>query len=167
MLKRSAVVVLPLMLVSCADPGSVTDPELAPRFAATVVTTNERVPLDLQAFVPCADDGAGELVQLSGPLHVLIHTTVDNKGGMTVRSQFQPQGVGGYGLTTGAKYQATGVTQETFTTNGAATHTLVNNFRMIGQGTGNNFQVHQNTHITVDANGTVRVDVDNTRTECG
>lgn len=166
MLKRTAVALLPLLVVACSDPGTVTDPELAPRFAATATTTNERIPLDLVVFVPCADGGNGELVDVSGPLHVLTHVTVNNRGGMLVRSHFQPQGISGYGQTTGAKYQATGVTQETFTVNAGQTHTFVNNFRMIGQGPGNNYQVHQNVHTTVDANGNVRSDVDNTSVEC-
>jgi hypothetical protein len=42
----------------------------------------------------------------------------------------------------------------------------VNNFRLIGQGSGNNLQVHQNVHITINANGTVTATVDNTSVDC-
>jgi hypothetical protein len=44
--------------------------------------------------------------------------------------------------------------------------TFVNNFKIIGQGPGNNFLVHQNVHITVNANGTLTASVDNFSTEC-
>ena len=52
----------------------------------------------------------------------------------------QPQGISGTGETTGDKYQAIGVTQETFKgsfQNGQANDTFVNNFRIIGQAPGN------------------------------
>ena len=44
--------------------------------------------------------------------------------------------------------------------------TFVNNFRMIGQGPGNNFDVHENEHITVTPDGTVSVFHDNFSVTC-
>src|SRR5215467_3765370 len=44
--------------------------------------------------------------------------------------------------------------------------TLVNNFRIIGQGTGNNFLVHETFHITVNADGTMTAFVDNFSVDC-
>jgi hypothetical protein len=109
-------------------------------------TANLSVPINLLVFVPCADGGTGEFVQLSGDLHILFHTTISDSGQVEIKSHFQPQGVSGMGLTTGDKYQGTGVTQQTTTFDSVDGFpfetTFVNNFRIIGQGPGNNFLVH-------------------------
>jgi hypothetical protein len=136
---------------------------------ATTVTTNFSQPIDLTVFVPCAGGGAGEYVQMSGPLHVLFVTTLDNQGGFHSDFLFQPMGVSGTGLSTGDKYQATGETQGTF--NGDLSGqplegTFINNFKIIGQGPGNNFLVHETFHITVNPDGTVTAFVDNFYVKC-
>lgn len=137
---------------------------------ASTITDNVKVPLSgFGVFVPCANDGAGEVVTLSGTLHLLVHVTIDAHGGVHVKSHAQPQGVSGIGELTGAKYQGTGVTQD-HTNIGAAglpyTFTFVNNFRIIGQGPGNNSTVHENVHVTINANGEVTASVDNFRARC-
>lgn len=133
---------------------------------ATTVTTNEQVPITVFAFVPCANDGAGELVVLTGTLHVLTHVTIDDQGGLHVKQHFQPQGLSGVGLTTGDTYRGTGVTQTEFNATAATEQTSINNFRIIGQGPDNNFLVHSTFHVTVNANGEVTTVVDNFSTEC-
>ena len=50
--------------------------------------------------------------------------------------------------------------------NGQFEFTAVNNFRIIGQGPDNNYQVHQNVHFTINANGTVTSEVDNSSVDC-
>jgi hypothetical protein len=135
---------------------------------ATTTTDNSSIPFDISIFIPCANGGVGETVELSGRLHILIHITT-NDNNFVIRSHFQPQNVSGVGLTTGDTYRGTGVTQNTQTgsfINGQATVTFVNNFLMIGQGPGNNFTVHQNVHMTLNANGDATASVDNFRTEC-
>ena len=134
--------------------------------AAETYTENVKVPIDLVVFVPCAAGGAGEEVYFSGPLHILLHFTIDNRGGFHAKTHFQPQGVSGVGQTTGAKYQATGVTQDHFNGKVGVTYTFVNNFKIIGQGPGNNFLVHENYHVTINANGTVVVEHDNFSVVC-
>src|SRR5213076_3476489 len=125
---------------------------------------NDVSDINLTVFVPCAAGGAGELVDLSGPLHTLITLTI-NGNNVSGTAHFQPQGLSGTGETTGDKYQATGVTKDTSFKvsfqNGQAQQTYVNNFRIIGQGSGNNFLVHEVLHVTFNANGTVTVFHDN------
>jgi len=133
---------------------------------ASTFVDNFSIPIDLFVFVPCAAGGAGELVQLQGPLHILFRTTIDNRGGFHSTFHFQPQGISGTGLTTGDKYQATGETQGTDNGQVGFESTFVNNFKIIGQGPGNNFLVHENFHYTVNANGTVTAFVDNFSVEC-
>src|SRR6184192_4887735 len=75
---------------------------------------NDISDINLTVFVPCAAGGAGEIVDLSGPLHTLITFTI-NGNNVSGRFQFQPQGISGNGETTGLSYQATGLTAENFT----------------------------------------------------
>ena len=130
---------------------------------------NDSTDINLTVFVPCAAGGAGELVDLSGRLHTLITFTI-NGNNVSGMAHFQPQGLSGTGETTGDKYQATGVTKDTSfklsLQNGQANQTFVNNFRIIGSGAGNNFLVHEEAHITFNANGTVTVFHDNLSIEC-
>jgi hypothetical protein len=135
---------------------------------ALSITTNDFVPFAQVAFVPCANGGAGELVLISGILHIQQHITI-NDSHATIKFHAQPQGADGVGLTTGDKYSATGVTQEEdgiALQLSASEFTFTNNFRIIGQGADNNLLVHQTIHTTINANGTVTSVVDNTSVEC-
>ena len=101
--------------------------------ANAAVQENDTTNINLSVFVPCAAGGAGEIVDLNGPLHTLITFTI-NGNNVSGKFHFQPQGISGVGETTGDKYQATGVTQETFKAslqNGQNNLTFVNNFRII------------------------------------
>jgi hypothetical protein len=135
---------------------------------ALAITTNDFIPFAQAVFVPCADGGAGEVVLISGTLHVQNHITINNNRA-SIKSHFQPQGASGVGVTTGDVYHATGVTQEHDSvplTNGAFEFTFINNFRIIGEGPDNNLLVHQTVHVTVNANGDVTSNVTNTSVEC-
>jgi hypothetical protein len=173
-MKNAHVVVVALVgLGACSDtpvsprsvaPDAVGDPNLA----AVVSTTNEVVPIDITAFVPCANGGAGEVVHAVGRLHQLITSVVNANGTVTVKTHFQPQGLTGVGLTTGDKYQATGVTQETdvFGSPFPFIATFINNFRFIGAGRDNNLLIHEEFHLTVNANGVFTVSADHFSEAC-
>jgi hypothetical protein len=130
---------------------------------------NDVTDIDLTVFIPCADGGAGELVDLSGRLHTLITLTI-NGNNVSGTAHFQPQGISGTGETTGDKYQATGVTKDSSFKgsfqNGQFNQTFVNNFRIIGQGPGNNYLVHETLHIAFNAKGTLTVFHDNLSVDC-
>jgi predicted extracellular nuclease len=135
---------------------------VAPAFAS--VQVNETTDVVIDVSIPCT----GDTVELEGPLHVLMTYTA-NGNNISGKYQFQPHDVKGTDLTTGDKYEATGVTQETFKTslqNGQAELTFVNNFRIIGQGPGNNYLVHETMHVTFNANGVVTVTHDNLSAQC-
>jgi hypothetical protein len=129
---------------------------------ASVITTNEQVPIALTVFIPCVP----ETVTVTGTLHIVSHTTVNPDGSFHVVSHFNPQGVSGTGDVTGAQYRGTGVTQNTFNIAAGQTFTFANNFNFIGQGPGNNSTLHQNVHTTVNANGVVTSVVDNFSATC-
>ena len=135
---------------------------------ATTFTSNEKQPVNEIVFIPCANGGAGENVELTGTFHILIHTTV-NGNNFTTKYHFQPQGISGVGQTTGIKYQGSGVTQEEIKgslKNEKFIDTYINNFNVVGQGAGNNYVVHSNTHITINANGKTTASVDNLTSDC-
>jgi hypothetical protein len=134
--------------------------------AAVIIKTS--TPLDLSVFVPCANGGAGEIVDLSGRLHTVNSLTI-NGNNFSVKDHSQPQGVSGTGETTGAKYQGTGVTQDQFGgsfVNGQFHETNINRFDIIGQGPGNNLSIHETAHFTVNANGTLTVVFDKFSADC-
>jgi hypothetical protein len=139
---------------------------VAPADAA--VEANSSAEIALEVFVPCAAGGFGEIVDLSGRLHTLITFTI-NGNEMSGLAHFQPQGLGGTGETTGTRYRGTGVTKMSFAgslQNGQFNTTFVNNFRIVGQGPGNNFLVHETAHITINADGKLTANHDNLSVEC-
>jgi hypothetical protein len=151
------------------SPGNPT-PDVAsgPDLAAVVTTTNDVEIDDITTFVPCANGGAGEVVEAVGRIHRLMTSVVTPTGKVTVKTHSQPQGLTGVGLTTGDKYQATGVTQETdvFVPPFPFVAAFTNNFRFIGPGPNNNLLIHEVFHITVNANGTFTVFDDHFSVEC-
>ena len=138
--------------------------------AAPAITTitNGVQQLDFSQFVPCAADGSGEDVHLTGQLHMVIRVTINgNKIG--IKTQTNPQGVRGIGLVSGDLYRGTGVTQEVSNENVSSfpeVETFINNFRIIGQRKENNLLIHENAHLTINANGTTTVFHDNFTLEC-
>jgi len=108
----------------------------SPCFGQAVTSTQVfDVPISLSVFVPCAAGGAGELIDTSGRLHVVLSSTV-NGNNVRVNQSFNPQDVVGTGETTGDTYHSTGVTRFDFTASVNAfptEFTFVNNFYMIGQ----------------------------------
>jgi hypothetical protein len=138
--------------------------------ASGVSTTfSESFPINRTVFVSCAAGGAGEDVFLSGDLHELVHATFAADGSFFEDFSENFQDVSGVGLTTGAKYQGTGVTR--FDLHEASAifpviDTQVSNFRIIGQGPDNNFLVHDNFQVTANADGTVTASHNNFSLTC-
>jgi hypothetical protein len=161
-----SLIAIACMTAGCAD--SVTDlrdSDVTPSFAAVAQTSNLIVPIAITVGIPCA----GEIVQLTGTLHLQNHLTLDDAGGAHFKTHAQPQGISGDGLISGDKYQGTGVTQEhdNFNAGGLPIAlTFVNNFRIIGQGSGNNLLIHTTAHLTVNENGVVTANVSNASAEC-
>jgi hypothetical protein len=136
--------------------------------AANIVTTQVRsqIPPGELIFTSCANGGAGEAIAISGTLHEVFHTTVDNVGGFHLSEQSNPQGVSGVGQVTGTKYQVTGGSPVEENLKASVEVTSVTNFRIIGQGPDNNFVFHGVDHFTVNANGTVTASHFSFKSEC-
>jgi hypothetical protein len=132
------------------------------RAQATTTTTNIEFPLDVTLDNPCT----GEPIAFSGRGHLVIRTTATPSGVFTTTVHSNLQDVSGVGAVSGATFhfQAAGTT--TITAAPAQETTIVNDFRVIGPGPGNNFLVHNTTHLTIDANGVATATVDNTFATC-
>ena len=173
-MRRHALLAFAVVAASaCADATSPSSPAMPPEAsvsgAAIAINQSFREALDQTEFVACANGGAGEEVQLSGTLHTVFHLTI-NANRLMIREHFQPQGAIATGLTTGTVYRAVGGTRTIETVsafNGSFTGTLVNNFRLIGPGPGNNLQIHENAHLTVNANGEITADFFHDKVDCG
>lgn len=136
--------------------------------ANAAVQVNDKTDIGLSVFIPCAAGGAGEIVDLAGPLHTVISFTI-NGNKVSGYYHFQPQGIVGLGETSGEKYQATGITHESFKQsfqNGQADDTYVNNFKIIGQKSGNDYLVHETLHFNINSKGYVTAFHDNFSVVC-
>jgi hypothetical protein len=129
------------------------------------VVVNDKVPTGWLQIIPCS----GDEVLLEGRLHIVITETVDKNGGLHLKGHFQPMDLKGEviaGPNEGAKYNATGVTQDNWNIKKGQTITYINRYRMIGQGKAPNFSVHETWHITINANGELTADVLNVKITC-
>ncbi|HEX7773992.1 MAG TPA: hypothetical protein VF435_16335 [Pyrinomonadaceae bacterium] len=124
---------------------------------ASTQTTNIFVPIEDSLGPggllghPC---GTGDVIQLTGNFHVVIHTTRDDHGGLHRVITLNDQGLHGVGLVSGTDYRlirnSNTVTQET---NGAEVFIFVRNQRLIAKDPLLDFFFHQLTHMTFNANG--------------
>jgi hypothetical protein len=129
---------------------------------AAEIVTNMKVPVAIPVAIPCT----GDFVVLTGDLHVLIASQTSASGNTSFQSHFQPQGISGLSAL-GVKYQGTGLTGSSATSNSTSfENTLVNNFRIIGQGPRNDVKVHATLHVTV-VNGIPTATVENASSTCG
>lgn len=85
---------------------------ITPAHASILV--NESDPVNFPVFVPCAAGGAGEVVDVSGLMHVLVTQTVNGKY-VTFHVTTNSQGPSGTGETTGLEYESPVVNSSTRT----------------------------------------------------
>ena len=122
--------------------------------SASATATTEKIPFD---FVLAPEEACGEAIHLSGTLLAQFSFTETSGGNVEIGFHFNPQGITGVGLTSGATYHATGETLGTTTirATGGISDTFVNNFKIIGEGSALNFLETDVIHVTVNANGVV------------
>ena len=132
------------------------------------VITNVSEPLAAIVFVPCANGGAGDFIDLSGNLHILMTFTI-NANAVSGVVHFQPQDVRGYGEESGDIYEGTGVTRQHFAaslTGGRAETSFVNNFLIVGRGGAVDYRVHTTSHLVITATGAVAGVIDDVKVGC-
>ncbi len=147
---------------------------LMPRALAQATTTTEHFripqPSGFTLFVPCALGGAGEVVSFgsSGFIHGHTVLTLDAAGGFHLKMHINAQQASAIGLISGDKYRGVGSFDDTINSSSSlpfeATHIV--NFRIIGQGTGNNLLIHATLHTTINAKGEVTVEFEKLSMDC-
>jgi hypothetical protein len=129
---------------------------------------NIDVPITTTVFVPCANNGQGDTIQISGTLHTVLLITQEN-GVLTLHETLNGQGITGASTTTGAKYH-TGIAEtNTFHGNIGATQFTTTepiNLIFVGQGTASNLIEQFLLHFTVHPDLTVTAFVDNENVQC-
>ena len=143
-----------LMLAALLTLAGLSRPRVA-NAQATTTTTHVLFPFTPALPVPCANGGAGELVQFSGEVLVINHLT-SNDNHTTIKSHVQPQGLSGVGLTTGDTYHINGGSRNssTFQTDGGgSTLTLLSITRLVGPGPDNNLLLFQHFRMIFNNNG--------------
>jgi hypothetical protein len=117
--------------------------------AQAEVVVNETASYPYSGYVPCANGGAGELVNGTIDVHVLESSTVnDNLDGS--HFLFAPRGRL-VGAISGDVYRLTGVTHGTYNEgleNGKYVLTYINRYQLVGQGKASNLAVRETAHIT-------------------
>jgi len=134
---------------------------------ASTQTLSVKVPLALSDFIPCANGGNGEVVDFSGTLHEVLSSTI-NGNHIHINELFNPQEAKGVGETTGEVWNANGETRQDLNASLVSLPfetTFVNNFKLINGNEGS-FIIHENSHITVSANGAITASTDNFTISC-
>jgi hypothetical protein len=128
--------------------------------AATTITRD--IPFDATI------QGCTEPIHLSGSLLGVFTETVTPSGGFVISFHFQPQGVSGVGLTSGAMYRGTGLTREirVVTPSGGITSTFVNQFHIVGTAGAPTYDVREIAHFTVTPTGDITASFDNFSISC-
>ena len=93
----------------------------------------------------------GDPIHVSGPLLAVFSETTTPSGGEVFAFHFQPQGVTGVDLVTGAVFHATGLTRDLIVNSppGGSTETFVNQFHIQATGGGESFIISELFHVTV------------------
>jgi hypothetical protein len=134
------------------------------RAQARVIKSNETFPVEFDTFSACI----GELIHVTGTVHVLSVTTINENGG--AHSTFRlTRKVSGVGLLTGDLYQnmsQTSIYEAAGSDGLPLTVTVIETFRFVGQGPGNDLTVQVTSHLTVNENGEVTVEFTKSKAEC-
>jgi hypothetical protein len=133
---------------------------------AQTQTTRTDYPITVDETNPCN----GEMVQLTGTGHLVMHFTFDNAGGIHIVDITNTMGpLRGVALLSGTVYQANQTVSSTVNDNGQTPQfefTFVMSETLISQGATPNFVAHTTVHATVSSNALVTANVLNIKTEC-
>ncbi len=154
-----------LFLLAGCDSARSTEPLARPaptaRADASSPTYTFFVPLQFSRWVPCANGGAGETVDLSGSLQQVFTLTTSSDGIVHLLYHHNLVDVSGVGETTGEIYRYNGVANDAIelaiggAVNVGETWTVTDNFQMVGQGSGTVFTLSVLWHVTVNPDGTL------------
>ncbi len=118
-------------------------------------------------FIPCANGGAGEDVNLTGTVRI-VRQEIYNNQRFTFTLHAIPDVITGVGLSTGDTCTAIGGSQSTVTGTieygGQYSATYIQQMRFTGQGV--SFVVKYKFHVTVTSDGEISTRIDEEEIEC-
>lgn len=147
-----------VVLAACGESGQPleatrTATPTSRKAAADGYTDSYFTPINGVRFVPCANGGLGDVVDISGRVHRVEHVT-ENANGFHIVLHANPTNVKGVGRRTGDVYQANGVFNASFNVGPGETQTVRDVFQLIGPGPDNNLTItFREYHYTINANG--------------
>jgi hypothetical protein len=148
-----------------AAPGN-TSVANGPVASLQAANTAHSVPVNSTYFVSCANGGAGEEVELSGKLNVVLQYTV-NDNRYTLTYHVNPQGLSGTGLTTGEKFTGSGGSQGTQSgslSDDQFTYTFTEQLRIVSARS--SLIVNYKFHVTVTPEGQFTTSISDERVVC-
>ena len=128
--------------------------------------SNVAVPFETTLFVPCANNGAGEDVVLTGSINFVQQLSWTDHG-FTLVYHDNVKGLKGAGLSSGETFVASGGTNGTVMgswVNSQWTGTTIRQLRVIGQDS--HFFMNYKYHITVTSDGNVKVNSAEQTADC-
>jgi hypothetical protein len=161
------MVSLGFVLVGCTDNAnpvqSVPNANQGPSILgkAEAVTTNTTIQWAESFDIPCT----GDVLNITGEVHFLVHSVTDGNGGFHTKWQGNPQNVVGIS-SNGVTYRAVGATKEEMNMKVGSTYTFVNRYLMVAAGPSNNLVGKETFRTTVNANGVVSVEWMKSEVEC-
>ena len=132
--------------------------------ADVIPTQHQDVPLN--TILQCE---GGEAIALSGVVHSQFTQSVDAKGGLHFNFVFKYGDLLAVGLTSGIRYTVSGTSKGSLYFSGPLPIEFtyhVYNLKLIGPGSYSNFLISEFTHLTINANGEVTVQIANSTLEC-
>lgn len=142
------------------------DPVLTPSARANVNSIQGEIPIRrIEMLIPCANDGYGELAVVERPMvHFKYQQVTDGSGGIHTMGYYVPSGKWeAVGELTGDKYHLVGILDHdninVYSNGYPITSTNKRILNWIGKGRVVNFNSHFSTHLKIDKNGDVTVDV--------
>jgi len=129
-----------------------------PVASAAAGATSSNVPLHFLRSADCT----GEVVEISGTVHFVNQTQADG----SIVGHFNYQNVTGLGLTSGNTYQTAAVDHIRLSAPFPSDITSVQNFLLISRGSDSNLTVQVIYHITINADGTLTVHIDDLNMQC-
>ena len=124
------------------------------------------IPFEKIVFVPCANNGSGEEVKLTGNSKIVYQISWNDRGSHFIFHE-NYHGVSGIGLTSNETFTASGKTQGEVSGSWESNHfvrTMVEELKINGQNT--KFTVRYNLHITINPDGSVSFKRENETADC-
>jgi hypothetical protein len=112
------------------------------------------------------DECTGEDVVFTGKEHLEVNSTTNKDGSFHLHITANFARVTGIGQTTATKYHFPVELNETQNLHAGQEQTLVESMNLISEGSSSNQKIKWLIHITVDANGVVRVNNDSYEVTC-